>query len=229
MDILLKAIPIAIPVILVILIFLMGYVKAPPDVAYIISGLRKHPKVLIGKAGIKIPFLERVDKLIVRQISIDIKSEGYIPTQDFIGVDVDAVAKVRVMTDPARAASWRPVRPASSRNPDDANDARRHLGRNHDDVCHSGEHRSMPLRGRTRTSSTGSGRRGESTIRTVSTTTPLTLRSWLNMLFIRRFAVVCLSWSKTSYPESALHLLPQRLNDEPPPTKTAIAPYSTYR
>lgn len=45
MDILLKAIPIAIPVILVILIFLMGYVKAPPDVAYIISGLRKHPKV----------------------------------------------------------------------------------------------------------------------------------------------------------------------------------------
>lgn len=63
MDILLKAIPIAIPVILVILIFLMGYVKAPPDVAYIISGLREHPKVLIGKAGIKIPFLERVDKL----------------------------------------------------------------------------------------------------------------------------------------------------------------------
>lgn len=48
MDILLKAIPIAIPVILVILIFLMGYVKAPPDVAYIISGLRKHPKVLIS-------------------------------------------------------------------------------------------------------------------------------------------------------------------------------------
>ena len=51
MDILLKVLPIAIPVILVILIFLMGYVKAPPDVAYIISGLRKHPKVLIGKAG----------------------------------------------------------------------------------------------------------------------------------------------------------------------------------
>lgn len=43
------------------------------------------------------------------------------------------------------------------------------------------------------------------------------------MLFTRRSAVVCLSWSKTSYPESALLLLPQRLNDEPPPTKTAIA------
>ena len=55
MDILLKAIPIAIPVILVILIFLMGYVKAPPDVAYIISGLRKHPKVLIVKPASRSP------------------------------------------------------------------------------------------------------------------------------------------------------------------------------
>ena len=33
MDILLKAIPIAFPVIVVILIILLGYVKAPPDVA----------------------------------------------------------------------------------------------------------------------------------------------------------------------------------------------------
>ena len=96
MEFLLKLIPVILIAAAVILIFMLGYVKAPPDVAYIISGLRKHPKVLIGKAGIKIPFLERVDKLIVRQISIDIKSEGYIPTQDFIGVDVDAVAKVRV-------------------------------------------------------------------------------------------------------------------------------------
>ena len=88
MEFLLKLIPVILIAVAVILIFMLGYVKAPPDVAYIISGLRKHPKVLIGKAGIKIPFLERVDKLIVRQISIDIKSEGYIPTQDFIGVDV---------------------------------------------------------------------------------------------------------------------------------------------
>ena len=86
------------------------------------------------------------------------------------------------------------------------------------------EHPRAPARGRTRISSTGSGRNGESTIRASSTTMPLTLRSWLNMLFIRRFAVVCLSWSKTSYPESALLLLPQQLNGETPPTKTAIAP-----
>lgn len=40
-----------------------GYVKASPDTALIISGLRKKPKVLIGKAGIKVPFFERMDKL----------------------------------------------------------------------------------------------------------------------------------------------------------------------
>lgn len=42
--------------------------------------------------------------------------------------------------------------------------------------------------------------------------------------FIRRFAAVCLSWSETSYPKSALLLLPQQPNGETPPTKTAIAP-----
>ena len=85
-------------VILLILIFSMGYITAPTDTAFIISGLRKKPKVLIGKAGIKIPFLERKDFLTLKQISVDIKTNGYIPTNDFIGVDIDAVAKVRVLT-----------------------------------------------------------------------------------------------------------------------------------
>ena len=50
-------------VLLLIIIFMTGYVKASPDTAIIISGLRKNPKVLIGKAGVKIPFLERKDEL----------------------------------------------------------------------------------------------------------------------------------------------------------------------
>ena len=86
-------------VIIVVIILMTGYVKAPPDVAYIISGLKRHPKILIGRAGIKIPFLERKDNLIVKQISVDIKTNGYVPTLDFIGVDIDAVAKIRVKTD----------------------------------------------------------------------------------------------------------------------------------
>lgn len=86
-------------VIAVLAILASGYVKAPPDIAYIISGFKKEPKILIGRAGVKIPFLERKDNLIVKQISVDIKTNGYIPTLDFIGVDIDAVAKIRVKTD----------------------------------------------------------------------------------------------------------------------------------
>ena len=63
---------IAAAVLFVLFVILSGYVKAPPDVAYIISGLKKNPKILIGRAGIKVPFLERKDNLIVKQISVDI-------------------------------------------------------------------------------------------------------------------------------------------------------------
>lgn len=90
---------ISIPALLIIVLCLIGYVKAPPNKAIIISGLRKEPKILIGKAGIRIPFLDRKDELLIKQISIDIKTNGYVPTLDFIGVNVDAVAKIRVKTD----------------------------------------------------------------------------------------------------------------------------------
>ena len=82
----------------IVAICLSGYVKAPADEAYIISGLRKEPKVLIGRAGIKIPFFERKDKLVLKQISIDIKTDGYVPTHDFIGVNIDSIAKIRLIT-----------------------------------------------------------------------------------------------------------------------------------
>ena len=41
--------------VLIITLAALGYVKAPPDTAFIISGFRK-PRILIGKAGIRIPF-----------------------------------------------------------------------------------------------------------------------------------------------------------------------------
>ncbi len=79
---------------------LSGYVKASPDEALIISGLHSKPRVLTGRAGFKIPFFERTDRLCLKQISVDIKTDQYIPTNDFINVKVDAVAKVRVTDDP---------------------------------------------------------------------------------------------------------------------------------
>lgn len=85
---------------LLLIIIAKGYVKAPPDTAYIISGFKKEPRILIGRAGIRIPFLERIDKLSLKQVTVDVKTEGYIPTLDFINIRVDAVAKVRVSTEP---------------------------------------------------------------------------------------------------------------------------------
>ncbi len=89
----------AIPLILAVVIIVilgMGYVKAPPDRAFIISGLKKEPKILIGRAGIRVPFFERLDKLYLGQMTVDIKTEQSVPTTDFINVNVDAVAKVRI-------------------------------------------------------------------------------------------------------------------------------------
>ena len=82
-------------IIFLIIIAALGYVKAPPDKAFIISGLKKEPKILIGRSGIRIPFLERLDRLYLGQMTVDIKTGEPVPTNDFINVDVDAVAKVR--------------------------------------------------------------------------------------------------------------------------------------
>ena len=89
-------IPIILIVALVLVIFITGYVKASPDTAIIISGLRKNPKVLIGKAGIKIPFLERKDELNLQLIPIDVKTSNAVPTADYININVDATVNVKI-------------------------------------------------------------------------------------------------------------------------------------
>lgn len=97
LDLILPILPIALLLLILILIVKTGYVKSPPDRAYIISGLKKETRILTGRAGIKIPFFERLDILYLGQMSVDIKTEQSVPTNDFINVNVDAVAKVRIM------------------------------------------------------------------------------------------------------------------------------------
>ena len=91
-------IPILAIIVAVVIVFAMGYVKAPPDCAYIISGLRK--KTIIGKAAIKIPFLERIDKVSLKLIPIDVKTSSSVPTADYININVDAVVNVKVSDKP---------------------------------------------------------------------------------------------------------------------------------
>lgn len=84
----------------VILLFLIaGYLKAPPDTAYIISGPFKK-RILIGKAGWRMPFFERVDKISLRVMQVDVKTSEAVPTNEFINVNVDGVANVKVSSNP---------------------------------------------------------------------------------------------------------------------------------
>lgn len=93
-------IPVIAIVILIALVLIFGYVKAPPDVAYIISGMKKEPRILVGKAGVKIPFFERLDKLALGAIQIDVKTGSAVPTAEYINVRVDSTVSVRVCQEP---------------------------------------------------------------------------------------------------------------------------------
>ena len=93
MEVFIKLIPIIAIALLVILTLTLGYVKSPPDTAYIISGFRK-PRTLIGRAGIRIPFLERLDKLSLKMFSVDVKTTDYVPNAEYINVKVDATVKI---------------------------------------------------------------------------------------------------------------------------------------
>ena len=87
-------------VLFVLIILLTGYLKAPPDTAFIVSGLRR--KVVIGKSCIKIPILERLDKLSLKLIPIDVKTSSAVPTADYINNHVDAAVNIKISDDPAK-------------------------------------------------------------------------------------------------------------------------------
>ena len=87
-------------VLLLLILLCMGYVKAPPDMAFIISGIKKKSKVVIGKASIRIPFFERLDKLNLRLIPIDVKTSNAVPTADYININVDATVNVKISNQP---------------------------------------------------------------------------------------------------------------------------------
>ncbi|MCR4650306.1 MAG: flotillin family protein [Lachnospiraceae bacterium] len=93
---------IAVVVVVIAVLLLTGYVKAAPDKAYIISGVRKKPKILIGKAGIKVPFFERKDELSLQLIPIDVKTSNAVPTADYININIDAAVNVKISDEPSK-------------------------------------------------------------------------------------------------------------------------------
>ncbi|MBQ9796676.1 MAG: flotillin family protein [Clostridia bacterium] len=91
--------PILAVVVLIVIVIVSGYLKAPPDTAYIITGLGKK-RILIGKAGWRLPFFTRVDRLSLRVMQVDVKTSEAVPTNEFINVTVDGVANIKISSDP---------------------------------------------------------------------------------------------------------------------------------
>ncbi len=83
---------------ILILFFLVSYVKAKPDQAFIITGPKKS-RIVIGKGTLRIPFLERIDSIPLSLIQTDIRTSSAVPTNEFINIFVDGVANIRINTD----------------------------------------------------------------------------------------------------------------------------------
>ena len=119
-DILVPVI-IACAAVLVIIVFMCNYVKVPPNVALIVSGRRKKYRVkdengrevvkkfgyriVRGGATFVIPFFERVDKLNLGIMQVDIKTTQPVPTQEYIGMMVDGVANIKIGSDDVSVAT----------------------------------------------------------------------------------------------------------------------------
>ena len=91
--------PIIVAIVVFLIIFIlsvMGYVKAATDEVVIISGLRKEPKIITGRSSVKWPFLQRIDRLSLKMLSVDVKTTKTIPTLDYINIMVDSVATVKI-------------------------------------------------------------------------------------------------------------------------------------
>ena len=86
--------------IVAVFLFVIGYFKAPPDTAFVISGLGKK-RIRIGKAGWRMPFLTRLDKLSLGVMQVDVKTSEAVPTNEFINVTVDGVANIKISSNPA--------------------------------------------------------------------------------------------------------------------------------
>lgn len=102
-------------------IFLKNYVKVPPNEALIVSGRRRKYKVkddegrekvktfgyriVRGGATFVIPFFERVDRLNLGIMQVDIRTTQPVPSMEYIPVMVDGVANIKIGSDNVSVAT----------------------------------------------------------------------------------------------------------------------------
>lgn len=106
---------------LLLILFASNYIKVPPNVALIVSGRRRKYKtrddngketikdfgyrIVRGGATFVIPFFERVDRLNLGIMQVDIKTTQPVPSQEYIGMMVDGVANIKIGSDAVSIAT----------------------------------------------------------------------------------------------------------------------------
>lgn len=80
--------------VLVFIIGMFGYVKVPDDKVCFISGFRK--RRITGKIAFYLRWFERVDYLDLKAFSVDVNTSEDVPTNDYINIKADAIAKVQI-------------------------------------------------------------------------------------------------------------------------------------
>jgi len=99
LDFLLNNIVIIISIIAAIILITSSFIKVAPNTVAIISGLKKAPRIVSGRAGLKIPFFERKDKLLLKQMILEVNTGTKISTKDYVEVQLTAVVKAKISED----------------------------------------------------------------------------------------------------------------------------------
>lgn len=92
-EILMKVINIGIPVIIVILLILVMWKKAPQDKAIVVTGLKR--RVISGRGGFVIPFFEQADRISLENMKVEVKTHESLD-KNGVPIDTDGVAIIKV-------------------------------------------------------------------------------------------------------------------------------------
>lgn len=93
---LLNNLPIIIGAVVLVILFFSSFIKVPPNTITIISGLKKNPRIVSGRTGLKVPFFERKDKLLLKQMIMRVNTDAKVSTNDYIEILVSAVVKAKI-------------------------------------------------------------------------------------------------------------------------------------
>lgn len=95
-EILQTLIPVVSVIAIVIILILIMWKKAPQDKAIIVTGLKR--RVIQGRGGLVIPFLEQTDRISLENIKVEVKTMDSLD-RNGVPISADGVAIIKVKSD----------------------------------------------------------------------------------------------------------------------------------